>query len=201
MLRFILLHTLSSHNLVHMLCWFAGNLSLYHLAVTPPPIYISLHDSLYGLMIADLQSAWNQWLSRNVTRDLLSCIYIYIYIYTYTYAYTYTYMHIYMYIYMCEKLLNNPFSLCHVRAGAYAPSNQHRLALVNRLTKIAGWSIPRICLAFSMRCKRCTLCKLIDARLPGLAKVSTWNVGNEIKMETPIYTSFKPAAVSLGLGM
>ena len=87
MLKSILLHTLSSHNLVHMLCWFAGNLSLYHLAITLPPIttspvdgvkliwfYNSLQDSLYGLMIADLQSAWNQWLSRNVTCDLLPCV-------------------------------------------------------------------------------------------------------------------------------
>ena len=45
-------------------------------------LYISLQDSLYGLMIADLQSAWNQWLSRNVTCDLLPCIYKYIYIYS-----------------------------------------------------------------------------------------------------------------------
>ena len=68
------------------ICWFAGNLSLCHLAVILPPItthpvdsvklmwfYISLQDFLYGLMIADLQSAWNQWLSRNVTCDLLPC--------------------------------------------------------------------------------------------------------------------------------
>ena len=92
MLKSILLHTLSSRNLVHMLCWFAGNFSLYHLAVTLPPIttspvdgvkliwfYISSQDSLYGLMIADLQSAWNQWLSRNVACDM--SIYIYIYVY------------------------------------------------------------------------------------------------------------------------
>ena len=82
MLKSILLHTLSNHNLVHMLCWFASNLSLYHLAVTLPPIttspvdgvkliWFSLQDSLYGPMIADLQSAWNQWL------------YIYIYVYIY----------------------------------------------------------------------------------------------------------------------
>ena len=37
MLKYILLHTLSSHNLVHMLYWLAGNLSLYHLADTLPP--------------------------------------------------------------------------------------------------------------------------------------------------------------------
>ena len=45
--------------------------------------YISLQDFLYvyGLMIADLQSAWNHWLARNVMCDMLPYIHIYIYIY------------------------------------------------------------------------------------------------------------------------
>ena len=91
-LNLILLHTLSSHHLEHMLCWFAGNLSLCHLAVTLPPtqgvkivkfmwFHISLQDFLFGLTIADLQSAWNQWLSRNVTCDLLPCGYMYLHFY------------------------------------------------------------------------------------------------------------------------
>ena len=59
------------HSCSHVMPW-TSHRTVYHNVVS---------DSLYGLMIADLQSAWNQWLSRNVTCDLLPCLYIYIYIY------------------------------------------------------------------------------------------------------------------------
>ena len=60
MLKSILLHTLSSHNLVHMLCWFAGNLSLYHLAVTLPPITTSPVDGV-KLMVLHFLTGFPIW--------------------------------------------------------------------------------------------------------------------------------------------
>ena len=77
-----------------MLCWFAGNLNLCHLAVTLPPnarcrrcrTYVVLHF-LTGFPIWPddclLAIGMKPMVVSSVTCDLLLCIYIYIYIYIY----------------------------------------------------------------------------------------------------------------------